>query len=147
MMRTITLLMFSLAVAYAQSALPEGPGKKLLEGTCGACHDVGTATGARHTRTGWESIVDSMAARGAQGSDKDFEAIADYLARYFGVVNVNKAPAKEIADVLEIPAAAAEAIVRQRTETGPFRDVEGLKKVPGVDGGVLQSRRDRIEFQ
>lgn len=147
MIRTIALLFFSLVVAYAQPALPEGPGKKLLEGTCGACHDVGTATGARHSRTAWESIVDSMVARGAQGSDEDFAAIAGYLARYFGVVNVNKAPAKEIADVLEIPVAAAEAIVRQRTEAGPFQDVDGLKKISGVDAAVLQSRRDRIAFQ
>ena len=143
----ILLLIGTAALANAQSALPDAPGKKLLEATCSACHDVGTATGTRHTRAAWDSVVDSMAARGAQASDKEFEAIAEYLALYFGVVNVNKASAKEIADVLEIPPAMAEAIVRQRSESGAFKDVEGLKKVPGLDIAVLQSRRDRITYQ
>ena len=40
-----------------------------------------------------------------------------------------------------------EAIVRQRSESGAFKDVEGLKKVPGLDVTVLQSRRDRITYQ
>ncbi len=144
------LLAFVLALAgvtHAQPTLPEAPARKIVESVCGACHDVGTATGKRHTRAEWDAVIDTMANRGAQATDKEFDAIVEYLAKYFGAVNVNRATAKEIADSLEIPPKDADALVRYRTENGEFKDLDALKKVPGVDAHAIEERKDRIVFK
>jgi competence protein ComEA len=143
-------LPFVLALAgmtKAQSTLPEAPAKKIVENVCGACHDVGTATGKRHTKAEWDAVVDTMAGRGARATDQEFDAIVEYLAKYFGVVNVNRATAKEIADSLDIPPKDADALVRYRTENGEFKDLDGLKKVPGVDASAIEQRKDRVVFK
>jgi len=93
------------------------------------------------------AVVSAMAARGASASDQQFKDIADYLAKYFGAVNVNQAPSNDIADVLELPAQTAAAIVRYRTDNGDFSDLEKLKKVPGVDATVIEERKSRITFK
>lgn len=131
----------------AQSTLPEAPAKKTFESVCGACHDVGTAIGKHHTRAEWDAVVDTMANRGAQATDQQFDAILDYLAKYFGAVNVNRATAKEIADSLEIPSKDADAVVQYRTANGEFKDLDGLKKVPGVDAAAIEQRKDRVVFK
>ena len=85
--------------------------------------------------------------RGAKGTDEEFAAIVEYLATYVGLVNVNKAPAAEIEAALAIPSTQAEEIVRYRAEHGEFKDLESLKKVPGVDAMMLDERKDRIAFR
>ena len=60
---------------------------------------------------------------------------------------MNKAAAEEIAAVLEIPSGQAAEIVRYRAEHGEFKDLDGLKSVPGVEATVLEERKDRIAFK
>jgi len=93
------------------------------------------------------AVVSAMAARGASASDQQFKDIVDYLAKYFGAVNVNQAPSNDIADVLEIPSQTAAAIVRYRSDNGDFSDLDNLKKVPGVDASVIEERKSRITFK
>jgi len=62
-------------------------------------------------------------------------------------VNVNTAAAKEIEDVLSISSEQSAAIVRYRAAKGEFKDLEGLKKVPGLDAKLLEDRKDRIVFK
>ncbi len=131
----------------AQEQLPEGPGKKTVATVCGACHDLDTALEMRHTKAGWKTVINAMAERGARATDEDFDAIVAYLAKYFGAANVNAATAKELEDVLEIPSKEAEAIVRYRAGNGEFKDLESLKRVPGVNAQVLEERKDRIAFK
>jgi competence protein ComEA len=135
------------AFAAAQSPLPEASAKKTVETVCGACHEVQTAIAPRRTKDGWNSVIDAMANRGARASEQEFDAIVDYLAKYFGVVNVNKAIASEIGEIIGLTAANAEAIVRYRMENGEFAELESLKKVPGIDAALIESRKDRIAFQ
>src|SRR5581483_7339688 len=99
-----------LGLANAQLTLPEAPARNTFETVCGACHDL--RTNPRRTKAGWAAVIDSMAGRGARATDQEFAAIADYLTKYFGAVDVNQATAKEIMDVLEISAQDADAIVR-----------------------------------
>jgi competence protein ComEA len=139
--RFAAILMFA-GLAYAQSALPEAPAKKIVEKVCAACHDVGTATGERHSKTGWNTVIDAMANRGARATDQEFDAIAEYLAQYFGGVNVNQAPADEIAKTREI-----DPKVKYRAANGEFKDLDGLKKVPGIDARAIEDRKDRIGFK
>jgi cytochrome c oxidase cbb3-type subunit 3 len=51
---------------------------------CGACHSVGTVTSQRRTRAQWQENINSMIARGAKGTDQEFELILDYLATQYG---------------------------------------------------------------
>ncbi len=134
-----------LGLAKDQSALPEAPIRKTFETVCGACHEV--RTGPRRTKAAWAATVDAMAARGASASDQDFAAITEYLAKYFGAVNVNQATAQEIADALGISSENAAAIVRYRTGNGEIKNLDGLKKIPGVDANAVEERKARIVFR
>ena len=96
-------LALPLTVLRGQDPLPDGPGKPVVVRVCGACHDLDTATGARHTRNEWRAVVESMIDRGAKASDEEIVAITGYLTAYVGLVNVNKAAATEIETVLAIP--------------------------------------------
>jgi competence protein ComEA len=137
----------SFATVGAQDSLPDGPGKQTVERVCSACHDLDTATGARHTRAEWRALVNAMVDRGAKATDEEFGAIVEYLAINVGLVNVNKSPAGEMEAVLAIPSKQAEEIVRYRAEHGEFKDLDSLKRVPGLDAMVMEERKDRIAFR
>ncbi len=65
--------------------IPDGPGKALVQRTCGAtCHGLDAVTGQRRDRTAWVAMVDNMIARGANAKDKDVKPIVDYLVTHFG---------------------------------------------------------------
>jgi competence protein ComEA len=87
-----------------------------------------------------------MVAKGATGSDEDFDAILFYLISEFGRVNVNTATAEDIAVVLHLEPKDADRIVRFRNEHGRFGDFEALKKVPGIPVDSLAMLRDAILF-
>jgi len=127
--------------------LPKGPGKEAVALVCGSCHDVESSIAKRRTSAEWKQTIDAMINRGALGSDEDFKAVTTYLSTYFGLVNVNTATAKEIEDVLEITPSVAEAVVRYRTERGPFETLAGLKSVPGIDAVTIEERKLRVTFK
>jgi len=146
---TLKLIPFGLAalcILSAQDKLPEAPAKNTVLTVCTGCHDLDTVLETRHTKEGWKDTVDKMVDRGATASDEEFSAIVEYLTKYFGVTAVNKASAKEIEDGLGISAEQAKAIVEYRTANGNFKDIESLKKVPGLDAKLLDARKDRIVF-
>ena len=75
----------------------------------------------------------------------------DYLAAHFASeeiprINVNKARAIELESGLTLRRSEAAAIVEYRTKNGPFRSVEDLKKVPGVDAAKIDAKKDRLSF-
>lgn len=131
----------------SQDPLPKAPGKETVELVCGACHEVDTAIGTRRTSADWQLMIDAMINRGAMATEPEFKEIFDYLSKHFGLVNVNKAAATEIATVLELPVAAADAIVRYRTEHGEFTSVDEVKQVPGVDAKAVEERKQRVAFK
>jgi competence protein ComEA len=135
-----------LLVPVHAQGLPDGPGKSIYENTCGGCHGADIVTGQTGTRDVWQDTVDSMRARGATGTDDDFKVIVNYLTKYFGVaVNVNQAPAKELAESLEITGAEADAIVKARTGA-KIKDWAELSKVQGLDIKKLEPIKTRIKF-
>ena len=86
-----------------------------------------------------------MIANGATGTDADFTTALAYMIAQYGRVNVNKAPADEIAEVLALPLKDAEAIVKYRADKGTFAEFESLAKVPGVDAEKLK-KKDAVSF-
>jgi competence protein ComEA len=137
--------------AYAQAGLPDGPGKEQLIRVCGVCHEPQRAASIRLTRDGWESTINDMIARGAKGSDEDFEAILDYLSKNFlggaaRPLNVNTATSVELESVLLLLRKQAAAVIAYREKNGPFKSIEDLKKVPGIDVSKIEAEKDRLYF-
>lgn len=141
------LLLTLPAVATSQTPLPDGPGRKTVEKLCSKCHGLALLFAPRRTKAAWQKSVDQMASLGVEGTEEEFAAIVDYLTRHFGKTNVNRAPAKELQEVLQISPEEANALVRHREANGDFISFETLKKVSGVDARKLAERRDRILFR
>jgi competence protein ComEA len=142
----VPVLIFSIVpMVYAQD-LPEGKGKDVLESVCGACHGTDLVASRRATKEGWSYIVDDMVSRGASATNEQIATIIDYLGKNLGQVNVNKGKSEEIATVLEISGAQADAIVKYRTDHGDFKTIDDLKKVPGLDAAKLDSKKDRVAY-
>jgi competence ComEA-like helix-hairpin-helix protein len=114
---------------------------------CSNCHPIARVTATRRLKKQWEETIETMiTSRGAKVSDEDFDTILGYLARNYGRVNVNQAPADELSEVLAVPDTVAGAIVSYRTEHGTFADFDALTKVPGIDKEALEKKRDAIAF-
>jgi competence ComEA-like helix-hairpin-helix protein len=143
----LILLPLLFALPAQPQDLPEAKGKDLYEKICGACHGTDVVFKTRTTKEKWKNTVDEMASRGAEGTDEQLDVIIDYLAKCFGPrVNVNKATAKEIETQFELTSTEAEAIVKYRQDKGDFKDVAGLKNVPGMDFAKIESVRYRVIF-
>lgn len=141
-----SLPLLFVALAQAQD-VPEGPGKDTFLKVCGACHDAGVVVTMHQSKDDWQATVDDMKGRGADGSDADFKAIVDYLAKYQGPeVNVNKASADDLQKQLGLTADEAAAMVKYRTDKGDFKGWDDVQKVSGVDMKKLEPLKGRLVY-
>ncbi len=142
-------LLFGLAVAPAQGqGLPMGEGGETYELVCGSCHGADIVVGSTGSRAAWEETVEAMRARGAYGTDEEFETVVNYLSKYFGMpVNVNAATADELQKQFLIPADQAQAIVAYRDANGNFTSLDQFLMVKGVNKEDFQLMADRIKFE
>ena len=150
LMRLFALVIVPAALIAAAQAqdIPEGPGSKVVQRVCTACHDLGPIQQMFVSKDDWQGTVDDMMSKGADGTADDFKAIVTYLAKYFGTpVNVNSAVAASMVTDLEITDAEAAAIVKYRTDNGNFKAFADLAKVPGLDITKLNPLKQRIKFQ
>jgi len=127
--------------------LPDGPGKDALLKLCQDCHELDVVIQDNRTKDGWTKTIAKMIDRGAEGTDEQFEAIVNYLTKNFGRINVNNAPAAEIASYLGYSAKEAGAIVAYREKNGAFKDWRDLKKVEGLDPAKVEAKKDKIGVQ
>jgi competence protein ComEA len=146
--RNALALLFS-ATAFAQ--LPEGAGKAETERICKQCHELERSIAPRQDRAGWEATVNKMVSLGAQGTPKDFQLIIDYLAVHYPgeelpKINLNRARAIELESGLSLPRSQAAKVIEYREKNGPFKSLEDLKKVPGVDFAKFEAKKDRLTF-
>ncbi len=135
--------------APSGEGLPDGPGKDVMVKACGICHEPRRAASVRLTRDGWANVIQSMIMRGAKVSDEEFPIVLDYLAtHYLGEaaqpINVNTAPQIDLEAVAGLLRREAAAIIEYREKHGPFKTLDDLKKVPGLDFTKIDSRRDFI---
>ena len=136
---------------FAWAQLPDGPGRQETEKLCSQCHELARSISLRQDRAGWEATVDKMVTLGAKGTDQEFNAVLDYLSTNFAgeqlpKLNVNKARAIEFESRLSLKRSEAAAIIAYRDKNGPFKSIEDLKKVPGVDTAKIESKKDRLAF-
>ena len=133
--------------AFAQTNLPDGPGKAAFQKVCTGCHALESVMRSRNSRERWGEVVDDMVSRGAHGTDEEIDKVIDYLATNFSKrININKAASAEIAKALGLSGRDADAIVSYRVEHGAFKELGDLKKVPGLDAKKVDDWKDRVEF-
>jgi competence protein ComEA len=136
--------------ALAQSneqLLPAGPEREKMVKLCVGCHEIDLVVARRHTREEWDGVVEDMIARGTKGTEAELSLVAEYLSKYLGKVSVNSATAKELEDGLKIPEQDAQAIVSWRKEHGKFKNVEDVRKVPGLDAAKIGEKRGWMSFE
>lgn len=136
--------------AWAQ--LPEGAGKEEVERICTQCHELQRSISLHQDHDAWAGTVSKMIGLGAQGTNKDFQLIVDYLAKNFPgeplpKVNVNTARAIEFESLLTIRKSQSAQIIAYREKNGPFKSLDDLKKVPGIDSAKIDAHKDRLIFQ
>jgi competence protein ComEA len=137
------------AAAFAQ--YPDNPGKAEAVKACKECHEIERSFSLKQDRAGWQATLDKMLAVGAPISDRDYTIILDYLAKSFPAeelpkLNVNKAGAIDFESRLSLPRSQAAAVIEYRTRNGPFKTIEDLKKVPGVDVAKIEAKKDKLAF-
>ena len=113
---------------------------------CVRCHASDKVVEGRRYPAQWDQVIEQMVARGATGTDAEFDAVYDYLVAQYGRVAINTAPAEEIAQVLHLEQNVAETIVQHRRKEGAFADFDALAAVPGVPVAALEKLRDAIVF-
>ena len=139
------LFALSIASLLGQSPGEDSEDKATFRAICGSCHTTTLVEGLR-TEEEWRMEVRHMIKVGARGTEEELQRVMRVLARTLTKVNVNTAEARQIASVLDVSDAVAEAVVKRRTSNGKFKTLEDLKQVPGVDPRKLEARKDRVMF-
>jgi competence protein ComEA len=137
--------------ASGQVTLPDGSGKEQMIKVCGLCHEPQRAASIRLTREGWQATIGDMIARGARGTDEEFQAVLEYLSTHFlgeaaRPLNVNTATAIDLESVLLLLRKEAAAVIAYREKNGFFKSIDDLKKVPDIDVKKIERQKDRLYF-
>ncbi len=148
----VIVILTAVAVADDKPQLPEAPGKAVTMKLCGSCHGAEIVLGHPRSEDGWSAIVIDMVQRGAQGSDEEFDQVVQYLTKNIQAgskepkLTINKASAKAIEAALGVTAKEAQALVEARSKS-PFKTVDDLKKVDGVDAAKIEAKKDKLSFE
>jgi competence protein ComEA len=139
-----------IAPVLAQDDLPDGAGKEATVRVCTFCHGIENFSGEHRSSNDWDHTITAMTTdKGITIPDADYAAVLDYLTSCLGAnskVNINKAAACELVRTLSITTKQADAIVAYREKNGSFRDLDGVKKVEGLDAAALDAKKAIISF-
>ena len=119
----------------AQPALPDGPGRALVESACTRCHGVDRIARSGYDRAGWSNVVAMMRNAGAQLPADRVDAVVDYLAASF--------PPKPAPEAVLLPGAARVTIREWAVPTAgsrphdPFAAPDGSIWYTGQMANVL----------
>jgi alcohol dehydrogenase (cytochrome c) len=125
---------------------PAAPGRDLTLRTCTSCHGAGLWSGSHLSERGWADTIDRMRVRGLVLTDDEHRTVLDYLTKNFGITNVNTASAAEMIRGLRITQRQAENIVSYREKNGPFKSLEDLKRIEGLEPAAVDARKNMIVF-
>jgi competence protein ComEA len=138
------------AAAWAAHVAPPAPDLaregQSLKAVCAQCHNLEIIMDTPMSYNAWHDTVQTMVDRGASGTDEQFADIMDYLHRTLTTIDVNTAHADELEIVLNVPEAAAEAIIARRS-VQKFTGLADLKSVPGVDASTIDAKARLIFFK
>ncbi len=117
-----------------------------LKAVCTKCHNLQIVMDTPMSYDAWHDTVQKMMDQGATGTDQQFADVMDYLHRTMTTINVNTADADELQTVLDVPEAAAQAIIARRS-TQKLASLADLKSVPGVDASAVDAKARLIFFR
>ena len=151
----LLLTVLSLAAGLAQE--PQKPETRSAEDVkaeenftrnCVKCHTADRVVGSRRTRTQWEEVMTTMqTARGAVIADEDWDVVLNFLVKHHGRVNVNRAAANELVEVLARDAGSGR---EYRQVPQGTRELRRLRRVcQGARVWILEKLeklRDAISF-
>jgi competence protein ComEA len=145
------VVLFMASFGLVAQDLPDGTGRVETERLCKQCHELARVTSMRQDRDGWNVTMTKMAAAGMKSNEKDYAVVLDYLAEHFPAdavmkVNVNTASAIELESGLSLRRSESAAVIAYREKNGPYKSLEDLKKVPSIDAGMLEEKKNRIAF-
>jgi competence protein ComEA len=132
--------------------LPDGPGKVETQKLCTQCHELDKSIAPRQDKAGWQRTVEKMVAFGMTASDGDVTTVVEFLAKNYPAddlppIRVNQATAIEFESGLGVRRSQATAIIRYREANGPFKTIDDLKKVPGIEAAKIDAKKDRLIFE
>ena len=139
------LLVMSVGVS-SQDRFPDGPGKADVIKVCSGCHDAEIILANLKTPGEWNETLQNMATQGAEATPEQWKLIEQYIDVHFAMVMVNKAPADEIQLALDVTPEVAAALVKYRQDKGPFKTIDDVKKVPGIDAAKVDAATSRLVF-
>jgi competence protein ComEA len=140
-----TVLAATIATS-TQDRFPEGPGRAEVIKVCSSCHDAEIVLANLKSPGEWNETLQNMAQQGAEATPQEWRLIEQYIDVHFALVMVNKAPADEIQVTLEVTPDVAAAVVKYRQEKGPYKSIDDVKKVPGIDAAKVDAARSRFVF-
>jgi competence protein ComEA len=134
------------ATGAMQDRFPDGEGKAEMLKVCGECHEPDNVFAFPKMAPEWTLTLADMKQRGTEATPQEWQAIELYLDKYFALIPINTSPADELVRTMDVTPAVADAIVTYRKESGPFKSVDDLKKVSGLDAAKVDARKDRLLF-
>ena len=131
--------------------IPEGAGRDETMKLCRQCHELARSISLRQDRGGWQTTMNKMVAFGMKANDQEILAVLDYLVKNYPAedvpkVNLNTARAIELEAGLSLRRSQAAAVIAYREKNGPFKALDDLKNVPGIDFAKLETKKERIAF-
>lgn len=142
------ILLFARASAIAQQ--PYDPAKAdpadftAVKQVCTVCHDTSRLMHSRPW-SDWIDVLTRMSDAGAHGSEEQWNHISRFLLLTLTTLDVNTAPAEEIAPVLQVSDDVAAAIVARRSQR-KFTSIDDLQSVAHVAPARLTNIRPRLTF-
>src|SRR4030095_1506076 len=135
-----------------ERALPDGPGKEEARKLCSGCHELEKSFSTRQDRAGWRLTLEKMVSDGMKASEKEIATVLEYVVSNFPAddvpkIKVNEAKAIELESGLSLRRSQTAAVIQYREKNGPFKSIEDLKKVPGIDAAKIEAKKDRLIFK
>ena len=142
---TVALLAAGIAFAAGPDESTAEADRQAVQQVCGRCHTVDVFLNKPRAWERWNDVFADMTQRGATGTDEQLTRVTRFFLENLTLVNVNSSPADELKWVLGVGDDVMQTILARR-EQRPFKNLEELRGVAGVDGQVLEQRKGRISF-
>ncbi|MBI3048267.1 MAG: helix-hairpin-helix domain-containing protein [Acidobacteria bacterium] len=133
--------------ARQDSALPDAPGRAVVEKVCTTCHGLDYLVPSERTAPVWRDTIDLMRGYGAEATDEQWKTITDYIIANLAHLSVSKATPEDIGLVLGVDEKIAQGVVAYRDKQGGFKTIEDLKKAPDLEPAKVDALKARLIFE
>ena len=129
-----------------QDRFPDSAGRPEVLRVCSGCHDAEIVLANLKTKDEWAETLQNMAEQGAEATADEWRLIERYIDTNFALIPINKAAADELQLTMDVASEVATAIVKHRQDHGPFKSIDDVKRIAGVDAAKVDARKNRFVF-